>query len=203
MKPLVNSSPLAQVIRFYQEALNALEIRHTQEQLESWSLGIHFAMNNRSRAFHQSEHILEVARGLRPLQVLAALYHDTVYYQVDREISPHLQAKVKGVLEVKDGRFFVPREIQDARLRLVRDVFDFKPEQELNVYGGMNEYLSATVAISDLGAMLTNVQIAAIATCVRATIPFQGKDPSGKSFPERIAATLAQLSHRDGWNLMK
>ncbi len=200
MKPLVNSSPLAQIIRFYQDALNALEIRHTPEQLESWCLGIHFAMNNRSRAFHQSEHILEVARGLQPLQVLAALYHDTVYYQVDHEISPHLQDKVKNVLVIKDGRFFVPKEIQDAKLRLVRDVFDFNPEQELNVYGGMNEYLSATVAISDLGALLTNIQIAALAACVRATIPFQGKDSSGKSFPERITATLTRLSNRDGWN---
>ena len=188
------------MIRLYRDALDQLQLRHTPEQLESWSLGIHYAMSSRSRAFHQLDHILEVARGLQPLQVLAALYHDVVYYQVDREISPAVLDKIKNVLVIKDGHFFIPREIPDAKLRLVCEVFDFSPDQELNVFGGMNEYLSATVAISDLGALLTDIQIAALASYIRATIPFQGKNKTEKSFPERIAATLTWLSSRDGWN---
>ncbi len=156
-------------------------------------------MTSRTRAFHQLEHVLGVARGLQPLQVLAALYHDTVYYQVDQEIPSVVRGKVKGVFVIEEGHFYIPNQIQNARLRLVCDVFDFFSGRKLNVYAGMNEFLSASVAVVDLGHLLDDRQVAALASCVRATIPFQQKDEAGKSFPERIAATLARLSIRDGW----
>lgn len=162
-------------------------------------LGIHNAMTGRSRNFHQLDHVLAVARGLQPSQVIAALYHDVVYFQVDQGFAPAVQQKIKDVMVMRDNRFYVTVEQGDPKLRLVREIFDFPPGQELNVFGGLNEFLSAVVAIHDLGALLSDMQVAAVAACIRATVPFQGLDPSGKTFPMRIASTIERISTREKW----
>jgi len=163
-------------------------------------LGIHTAMTARSRNFHQLDHVLSVGRGLQPTQVIAALYHDVVYLQVDQGFIPAVQQKIKGALVIRDDRFYATSEPGDAKVRLVRDIFGFAPGQELNIFEGLNEFLSAVVAIHDLGQLLSDRQVAAVAACIRATIPFQEPDALGKTFPMRIASTLERLSTREKWN---
>ena len=162
-------------------------------------LGIHQAMTGRSRNFHQLDHVLNVGRGLQPTQVIAALYHDVVYFQVDQGFTPAVQQKIKDVVVMRDNRLYATSEPGDGKVWLVRGIFDFAPGQELNVFGGLNEFLSAVVAIHDLGAFLSDIQVAAIAASIRATIPFQGLDSSGRTFPMRIAATLERISTREKW----
>jgi len=70
----------------------------------------------------------------------------------------------------------------------------------LHISEGLNEFLSAVVAIHDLGQFLSDRQAAAVVACIRATIPFQGLDSVGKTFPMRIASTLERLSAREKWN---
>ena len=65
----------------------------------------------------------------------------------------------------------------------------------------MNEFLSSVVAIHNLGAYLTDTQVAAIAACIRATVPFQGPDASGKTFPMRIGSAIERISQRGKWGL--
>lgn len=192
-------SLLASCFELFQKALEQLQIRYTSEQLEKWMLGIHYAMTTRSRNFHQLDHVLDVGRGLQPIQVIAALYHDVVYFQVDQGFTPAVQQKFRDALVMRDNRFYAATELDDAKIRLVRDVFDFPPGLELNVFSGLNEFLSAVVAIHDLGEFLSNIQVAAVAACIRATIPFQGLDASGKTFPMRIASTIEKISKRDKW----
>ena len=194
-------SPLAYCIRSFQSALDQLQVRCRPEELESWTLGIFYAMTARSRNFHQLDHVLDVGRGLQPLQVIAALYHDVVYFQVDKEFTPLVQERIKDVLEVRENRFYLKSETLDPKLQIVRDVFGFMPGQEVAVFGGMNEFLSSVVAIQDLGNYLTDTQVTAIAACIRATVPFQGPDASGKSFPMRIGSAIEQVSHRGKWGL--
>jgi hypothetical protein len=193
-------SPLGCCLQLFQTALDQLQVGYTSEQLERWMLGIHSAMTGRSRNFHQLEHVLKVAYGLRPTQVIAALYHDVVYYQVDQGFSPAIQEKIRGTLVTRDGRFYATSEPGDGKVWLVREVFDLAPGQELNVLGGLNEFLSAVVAIHDLGPLLNDIQVAAVAACIRATIPFRGLDPSGNTFPMRIASALERISKRERWN---
>lgn len=192
-------SPLACCLQLFQTALDKLQVCYTSEQLEIWMLGIHYAMTGRSRNFHQLDHVLDVGRGLQPTQVIAALYHDVAYFQVDQGFTPAVQQKIRDVLVMRDGRFYATSEPGDARVRLVREIFDFPPGQELNVFGGLNEFLSAVVAIRDLGALLSDIQVAAVAACIRATIPFQGPDPSEKTFPMRIASTIERIATREKW----
>lgn len=199
MNTSLTPSTLARCIRLFQAALTELRIPFTPEQLEQWVLGIHAAMTSRSRNFHQLDHVLDVAKGLRPTQVLAALYHDVVYFQVDQGFTPAVRPKVEGALVMKDGKFFVAPDAPNVGARLVRELFDLEAGQELKLFAGLNEFLSAVVAIHDLGPLLTKVQAAAVIMCIRATIPFQGPDASGRTFPVRMAASLKSVSEREGW----
>jgi hypothetical protein len=52
-----------------------------------------------------------------------------------------------------------------------------------------------------LGPYLTDTQVAAIAAGIRATIPFQGPDASGKSFPMRICSAIERIAQRGKWGL--
>ncbi len=192
-------SLLARCLQLFQTALDQLQIRYTSEQLEQWMLGIHYAMTTRSRSFHQLDHVLDVAHGLQPLQAIAGLYHDVVYFQVDHGFTPAVQQKFSDALTIRDNHFYAAAEIGDAKIRLVREIFEFTPGQELTVLTGLNEFLSAVVAIHDLGELLNEIQVAAIAACIRATIPFQGLDASGRTFPQRIAATIEKISKREKW----
>src|SRR5580698_4638299 len=137
-------------------------------------LGIHYAMTTRSRSFHQLDHVLDVGDGLQPLQAIAALYHDIIYFQVDHGFTPALEQKFAAALDTRDVLFYVAPDSGDAKARLVREIFDLTPGQELKATGGLNEYLSAVVAIHDLGERLNDIQVATVAACIRATIPFQG-----------------------------
>ena len=114
-----SASPLAYCIRSFQSALDQLQVRCRPEQLESWILGIFYAMTARSRNFHQLDHVVDVGRGLQPLQIIAALYHDIVYFQVDQEFTPFVQQRIKDVLEVRENRFYLRSEIPDPKVRLV------------------------------------------------------------------------------------
>ena len=196
-----SASPLAYCIQTFQSALDQLQVRCRPEQLESWILGIFYAMTARSRNFHQLDHVLDVGRGLQPLQIIAALYHDIVYFQVDQQFTPFVQERIKDVLEIRENRFYLRSEAPDPKVRLVREVFAFSPGQEVSVFGGMNEFLSSVVAIHNLGAYLTDTQVAAIAACIRATVPFQGPDASGKTFPMRIGSAIERISQRGKWGL--
>jgi hypothetical protein len=192
-------SLLARCFQLFQTALDQLQVRYTPEQLEQWMLGIHNAMTTRSRNFHQLDHVLDVGRGLEPIQVIAALYHDVVYFQVDQGFAPAVQQKFSDALVLGNNRFLAAEAPANARVRLVRDIFDFSPGQELTIAGGLNEFLSAVVAIHDLGEFLSEPQMAAVASCIRATIPFQGPDASGQTFPMRIASALGKIAKREKW----
>ena len=192
-------SLLARCFQLFQTALDQLKIGYTPEQLEAWMVGIHSAMTGRSRNYHQLDHVLDVAQGLQPLQVIAGLYHDVVYLQLDQGLTPAIQQKFSAALDLRDGRYFAATDSGDAKMRLVREVFEFAPGQELTAPQGLNEFLSAVVAIHDLGEFLSDLQVAAVAASIRATIPFQGLDSAGKSFPMRIASTLEKIAKREKW----
>ena len=193
-------SLLARCFQLFHTALDHLQIHYTSEQLEEWMLGINYAMTTRSRNFHQLDHVLDVGHGLQPLQNnCGAVPRRHVYFQVDRGFTPAVQHKFADALVMRDNRFFAASELASPKIRLVRETFDFSPGEELTVLGGLNEFLSAVVAVHDLGELLSDLQVTAVAACIRATIPFQGLDAAGKTFPTRIAATIEKIAKREKW----
>jgi len=149
------------------------------------------------RYFHTSEHIFEVGGSVDPIEVLAALFHDLVYVQVDQGVNFNISSalcpfvkEVRSQLVIRDAAE-LPK---DAMYQLVADVFGFIPGQTLSPFAGQNEFLSAVIAGKCLEPFLPASTIVQIAACIEATIPFRGVSANGLSAIELLQQRLVNAN---------
>ncbi len=151
------------------------------------------------RYFHTPSHIFEVGGSQDPIEVLAALFHDLVYVQVDsgvslnigRYISPYIKDE-KGQLAILQASYLPPN---DAMFELVLAIFGFDPGDALSPFKGQNEFLSAVIAGKALTPFLPTETIARIAACIEATIPFRPHE-GDLSPADRLYQRLTVANHR-------
>lgn len=163
------------------------------------------SMSGPWRYFHTSEHIFEVGGSIDPIEVLAALFHDLVYVQVDHGVSlsistyifPFVQEE-QGQLVIRDSQNLPQSEI----FELITTIFGFSAGQSLSPFGGQNEFLSALIAGTTLEPFLESSLIAQIAACIEATIPFRPKTASGLTPSELLYQRLSGINTRFnlGWD---
>lgn len=157
------------------------------------------------RYFHTSEHIFEVGGSIDPIEVLAALFHDLVYVQVDQGVSFNISSALCPFVKEVRSQLVIRDETElpnDAMYQLVASVFGFAPGKILSPFAGQNEFLSAVIAGKSLEPFLPASAIAQIATCIEATIPFRPVAPSGLSAIELLHQRLISVN-RDfnfGWS---
>ncbi|MEG4574377.1 hypothetical protein QUA56_17035 [Microcoleus sp. N3A4] len=157
------------------------------------------------RYFHTSEHIFEVGGSVDPIEVLAALFHDLVYVQVDQGVGFNISSAICPFVKEVRSQLVIRDETElpdDAMYQLVASVFGFIPGKTLSPFAGQNEFLSAVIAAKSLEPFLPASTIAEIATCIEATIPFRPVSPSGLSAIELLHQRLVNVN-RDfdfGWN---
>ncbi|MEG4507699.1 hypothetical protein QUA81_18540 [Microcoleus sp. F6_B4] len=157
------------------------------------------------RYFHTSEHIFEVGGSVDPIEVLAALFHDLVYVQVDQGVSFNISSALCPFVKEVRSQLVIRDETElpdDAMYQLVASVFGFIPGKTLSPFGGQNEFLSAVIAAKSLEPFLLPSTIAEIAACIEATIPFRPVAPSGLSAIELLHQRLVSIN-RDfnlGWS---
>ena len=156
------------------------------------------------RYFHTSEHIFEVGGSVDPIEVLAALFHDLVYVQVDQGVGFNISSAICPFVKEVRSQLVIKDETElpdDVTYRMVAAVFGFIPGQTLSPFAGQNEFLSAVIAGKCLEPFLPASTIAQIAACIEATIPFRPVSPSGLSAIELLHQRLISLN-RDfnfGW----
>ncbi len=156
------------------------------------------------RYFHTSEHIFEVGGSVDPIEVLAAMFHDLVYVQVDQGLGFNISSAICPFVKEVRSQLVIKDETElpdDAIYQLVAAVFGFIPGQTLSPFAGQNEFLSAVIAGKCLEPFLPASRIAEIAACIEATIPFRGVSPSGLSAIELLYQRLIS-ANRDfnfGW----
>ncbi|MEG4011445.1 MULTISPECIES: hypothetical protein [unclassified Microcoleus] len=156
------------------------------------------------RFFHTSEHIFEVGGSVDPIEVLAALFHDLVYVQVDQGVSFNISSALCPFLKEVRSQLIIKDETElpdDTMYQLVASVFGFLPGKALSPFGGQNEFLSAVIAAKSLEPFLPASTIAEISACIEATIPFRPVSPSGFSAIELLHQRLV-IINRDfdfGW----
>ncbi|KAG7352593.1 hypothetical protein IV203_008641 [Nitzschia inconspicua] len=150
------------------------------------------------------------------IAILAACFHDCIYYHVDGGLTT-MQAKLlEGIyksaiptMEEKYGingesdrkhqpqtryQFFATTPAatsahkQTRLLPLVETIFGYTPGQEITISrDGLNEFLSAVIAVRQLQDHLSTEILAEIACCIQATIPFRPADPeTGKTHMEQL-----------------
>jgi hypothetical protein len=155
------------------------------------------------RFFHTTEHIFEVGGSSDAVEILAALFHDLVYVQVDQVvninisgyISPFIK-DVHGHLTIRDCKELPP----DRMFEIVMAVFGFTASQPLAPMAGQNEFLSALIALKTLESMLSLEHLVEIATCIEATIPFRPRK-DGDTPSDRLYQRLTQVNQtlQLGW----
>ncbi len=187
-------SPVHRIIATFHNALETLGLGVPPLFIERWGVAVHQALSSRAREFHTHQHVLDLVAKADPLETLAALYHDTVYVQVDLDVPQHFAELLAPLIHKEDtGWRILPHSAVDPIARDVLDVFGHVAGKVLTPFTGLNELASALVAARELEGVLTRHQLLAIAACIEATIPF--RDGEGDELTQRLIAL--GVSHND------
>jgi hypothetical protein len=155
------------------------------------------------RYFHTTEHIFEVGETGDAIEVLAALFHDLVYVQIDQGVSVNISAYISAFVKEIRGQLIIRDRMElpsDPMFEMVTQIFGFTVGQPLVPTAGQNEFLSALIAAKCLEHALPPATIAQIAACIEATIPFRGRSEVGLSASDRLYGRLLQTSQMFGFN---
>ncbi len=180
-------------------AMNQLEIEVEPQELAKITELIVQTMTGPWRYFHTPEHIFEVGGSEDPIEVLAALFHDVVYVQVDQSVNFNLTyyiipfiRQVAEHLVIRDSSELPP----DPSFEMVMRVFNFTPSQTLSPLEGQNEFLSALVAAKVLDSFLPPELILQIVACIEATIPFRTHNAEGLNNSDILYRRLQEITQK-------
>lgn len=186
----MSESTLQRLVRLARSAIADLGGRANEVDLERWAIDVHATMSSVGRSFHDVRHVFEVAEGGNAVQILAAMFHDTVYLQVDGGLPPRLAETLADAYRATpDGMVLVVGE-DPWKVRLA-GLFGFDDGQVLTPFAGLNELLSALFAVRRLEHCLPSEALLRIATCIEATVPFRPGAPG--EVAEGLARRLASL----------
>uniref|UniRef100_A0A7S4SXI1 Uncharacterized protein n=1 Tax=Ditylum brightwellii TaxID=49249 RepID=A0A7S4SXI1_9STRA len=167
--------------------------------LEKWAVLIFESMSAPTRMFHGIQHIFDVSHGIsKPLPILGAFFHDIIYYTIDGGLSSDQAEVIKGIIDEEEGgvvrlkqNLVLPDGSEEDKLVMaVASIFNIQPGQTLNPFLGLNEFLSAVVAVRCLRDHLPFKDLAVIAACIEATIPFRKPDTHGNTVADNLYNNL-------------
>jgi len=187
---------IQKTITLFEAALRGLGRDIPLIQLEMLGTMVHEAMTVRERSFHTPEHIFKLSDASNPIQALAALFHDVVYYEVDQGFTPQVEAVLSPYFEGTDGQIQLATDIdpRDLYYYLTLDVFGFRAGQRLLPARGQNEFLSALLMNEKLKGIVCLRELVEITACIEATIPFRGRSASGESPAEALERRLGEIN---------
>jgi len=178
-------------------ATSQLEIDVEVDRLSQIAELIVQTMTGCWRSFHTPEHIFMVGGEDDPIEVLAALFHDVVYVQVDRVVNFNLSYYIAPYVREVRGQLFIrnPKELpEDITFKKVMAIFNRVPGEGLSPTNGQNEFLSALVAAKVFESFLSPALVMQIVTIIESTIPFRSKDETGQSAIDRLHQRLIRVN---------
>ncbi|MBN2149553.1 MAG: hypothetical protein JW726_19355 [Anaerolineales bacterium] len=193
---MVKTGTIQQLIDVLADAFVRLRINVSDDALEDIAITIHKAMSVEARHFHTPDHVLGLTDRNDPIQSLAALFHDIVYYQVDRGFSPEVQAIVAPYIREEGGDLYIVDNgtQDDICFRIALHIFGFAPSQKLSPNTGLNEFLSTLVMYKKLSGLVPNLELVKIIVYIEGTIPFRGQNAQGYGPFEILSHRLAEVS---------
>ena len=169
-------SPVHAIVTALWRALHDLDAPASTEQIERCGFSIHAALSAAGREFHNHDHVIDLCADGDPLEIIAALYHDAVYIQVDQGPPRSMRDELEGVLEQEPAGWRIRPGAAGEATHDVLGVFDRRIGDLVTPTTGLNEFASALIAQLQLHEVLTREQQIAIAACIEQTIPFRN-DP--------------------------
>ena len=180
-------SPVHELVNALWRSLNALGSDAETTEIEHWGFAIHSALSAPGREFHNHDHVIELTKEGDPLEVVAALYHDAVYIQVDQGPPRSMRAEIEQVLSTTDGGWRVLAAAADREATAdVLALFGHRVGDLVTPTTGLNEFASALVAVIHLEHALDRHRRIAVAACIEQTIPF--REHPVDQLRERLAA---------------
>jgi hypothetical protein len=162
------------IIAELSRAVDALGLGVPPLFVERWGVALHQALASRAREFHTHQHALDLCTGADPLETIAALYHDTVYVQVDLGVPEHFAALLAPLIEKEPGGWRVLAHAgTDPVARDVLAVFGREALDLMTPLTGLNELASAFVVAKEFEGVMSRVQLLALAAAIEGTIPFR------------------------------
>lgn len=154
----------------------ALGLQLPPLSIERWGIAVHHCLSSREREFHTHQHVLDIVRDADPLETLAALYHDSVYVQVDLGVTARFAALLQPLIRKEEGGCRILLDAAtDPVAADVLAVFGRSPDEVLTPFTGLNELVSALIAAKELEGVLTRPEQLAVAACIEASIPFRNE----------------------------
>ncbi|NET26469.1 hypothetical protein [Okeania sp. SIO1I7] len=154
------------------------------------------------RYFHTPDHIFEVGGSQDAIEVLAALFHDVVYLQIDHSVNFNLSYYITPYIKEVQGKLKIREKNElpkDRTFEIIASVFGFVSGQALLPFGGQNEFMSAVVATKAMETFLTPKHLLKIAACIEASIPFQPISEDDLTATERLYQRLRETNIK--WHL--
>jgi hypothetical protein len=170
---MADRSPVHEIVNHLWRALHDLGSKATTPEIERWGFSIHGALSAEGREFHNHDHVIEIASNGDPLEVIAALYHDAVYIQVDQGPPRSMKPELDHVLAADGDGWRILPGAGDPVPRDVLAIFGRKVGDVVTATTGLNELASALVASLQLETALDRDQRIAVASCIEQTIPFR------------------------------
>lgn len=193
------SPSITELARLLENALEEVRgMPHGEEEtslIEERTFLIYGAMTGSSRHYHDLSHIFQVSRHLPALGRIAAIYHDIIYVHVDGGFPPNVSERIGDVIDCREGGIFLTT-CCDAAVAEVAGLFGLTAGQELQACDGLNEFLSAVLAVRELQPFLGVKDLWAVAACIKATIPFR-PIRNGMTPTELLGNRLAALARGD------
>jgi hypothetical protein len=166
-------SPVHEIVNALWSALHSLESPATTREIEHWGFSIHAALSAAGREFHNHDHVIDLVADGDPLEIIAALYHDAVYIQVDQGPPRSMREELSSVLaQGADGWRVLPAAAGPVTGDILH-VFGRSVGDVVTPITGLNEFASALVASIQLEHALSREQRIAVAACIEQTIPFR------------------------------
>lgn len=206
---------ISQLIIEMEDALLNLNAKNlTLPKLETMAILIYESMSISTRNYHSVQHVFDlISQGLENnhIAILAACFHDCIYYHVDGGLTQIQADLLEGSFRINHddadtknddaSRRHQPQKRYDfyatttetstkhtRLLPMVETIFGYTPGQEITISrDGLNEFLSAVVAVRQLQDHLPMEILAQIACCIQSTIPFRpASKETGKTHMEQL-----------------
>ncbi len=166
-------SPVHEIVNALWRALHDLESPAATGDIERWGFSIHAALSAAGREFHNHDHVIDLVADGDPLEVIAALYHDAVYIQVDQGPPRSMRDELSSVLAQGADGWRVLSSAAGPVTGEILHVFGTSVGDIITPTTGLNEFASALVASIQLAEALSREHRIAVAACIEQTIPFR------------------------------
>lgn len=212
----MKQSLMLSLIQNLEFAFRETGARANAQDAERIACIVYRSMGNPNREFHNIGHVLGFLPNQDPEFILAAIFHDIVYYQVDGGFPADLTAILGPWCSFKDGKpdlawpqdlvppppgtpeeliAGVPLAASAHRecLLLCARVFGLKPGDSLIGRPGFNEFYSCLAMAILLRPLCSETTILGVAACIEQSLPFRSPDQAGHWSQEHLAQRLEDL----------